>query len=77
MKHFYLLFFLLLTGAFAQAQTVRKTESFNAGWKFMLGDEPQAKNEVFNDTKWRSLNLPHDWSIEGPFDETKAAYPPV
>jgi beta-galactosidase len=73
MKHFYLLFFLLLTGAFAQAQTVRKTESFNAGWKFMLGDEPQAKNEVFNDTKWRSLNLPHDWSIEGPFDEKNTA----
>jgi beta-galactosidase len=24
-----------------------------------------AKSRDFNDTEWRTLNLPHDWSIEG------------
>ncbi|QKJ28505.1 DUF4982 domain-containing protein [Mucilaginibacter mali] len=68
MRYIYILCFLLISG-FANAQNARKTESFNAGWKFYLGDEPNAKEAAFNDSKWRSLNLPHDWSIEGPFDE--------
>ncbi|MDR6944010.1 beta-galactosidase GalB [Mucilaginibacter pocheonensis] len=52
----------------ANAQSGRKTENFNTNWKFFLGDNPQAKNTEFNDGTWRSLNLPHDWSIEGTFD---------
>ena len=56
------------------AQT-RVRESFNKDWKFFLGDEPNAKNAIFNDTKWRKLTLPHDWSIEGKFDEKNPAKP--
>lgn len=37
---------------------------FNFNWKFYLGDIPEAKNKDFNDTAWRNVNLPHDWSIE-------------
>jgi beta-galactosidase/beta-glucuronidase len=40
---------------------------FNEGWKFHKGDTTNAENTDFNDRDWRSLNLPHDWSIEGPF----------
>lgn len=50
-------------------------ESFNKDWKFFLGDEPNAKSLTFNDAKWRILNLPHDWSIEGKFDEKNPAKP--
>jgi len=51
------------------AQNARQTISFDAGWKFLLGDNPEAKAANYNDTQWRTLNLPHDWSIEGNFDE--------
>src|SRR5690242_9169943 len=54
--------------AFAQPGLVR-TRSFNTGWKFFLGDAAAA-DPAFNDGSWRKLNLPHDWSIELPFDST-------
>lgn len=64
---------LFCLGVTSRAQT--RTSSFNEGWKFSLGDHPTAKNSSFNDTKWRSLTLPHDWSIEGKFDEKNPAKP--
>ena len=42
--------------------------SFNDGWKFYKGDVPNAEAPAFNDYDWRGVTLPHDWSIEGPFD---------
>ncbi|OIR01150.1 beta-galactosidase BoGH2A precursor [mine drainage metagenome] len=48
----------------------RSTISFNKDWKFKLVDDSTAKNISFDDSKWRTLNLPHDWSIEFPFDST-------
>ena len=38
-------------------------------WKFALGDKEQANNADFNDSRWQSIDLPHDWSIEGEFDK--------
>jgi beta-galactosidase len=67
--HYFLLFVLLICAITADAQNARKTESFNTGWKFFLGDDLQAKNSSYNDAQWRNLNLPHDWSIEGRFDQ--------
>lgn len=40
---------------------------FNQDWKFYKGDQSGAEATDFNDSSWRSLNLPHDWSIEGDF----------
>lgn len=69
MRYRYFLLITLLIYAFTgNAQIARKTESFNANWRFLLGDDPQTKNNNFNDAQWRSLNLPHDWSIEGLFN---------
>ncbi len=42
-----------------------KAFQFNDGWLFSIGDEPQRVEEKFDDSKWRRLTLPHDWSIEG------------
>jgi beta-galactosidase len=66
--YLYTLFLTLFTLGFASAQSVRKTESFNANWKFFLGDDAEAKQVSYNDSHWRKLDLPHDWSIEGKFD---------
>jgi len=44
------------------------TASFEAGWRFFKGDAPGAEKPDFDDARWRALNVPHDWSIEGPFD---------
>jgi beta-galactosidase len=71
-------FLLLLLGfqsSFGAQPVTRITADFNQGWKFYLGDEAGAKNTAFNDADWRKLTLPHDWSIEGKFDEKNPAKP--
>lgn len=42
-------------------------KNFDTGWKFHLGDLSNAEQAGFSDLKWRSLDVPHDWSIEGSF----------
>jgi beta-galactosidase len=42
--------------------------SFDRGWRFAKGDPADAAAPGFADTTWRTLDLPHDWAIEGPFD---------
>jgi beta-galactosidase len=37
---------------------------FDAGWRFHRGDIQKAEKVDFDDTKWRAIDLPHDWSIE-------------
>lgn len=48
----------------------RKITCFDANWKFMLGDYPDACLPDYNDAEWRELDLPHDWSIEGRFERS-------
>lgn len=57
----------------ADAEKVRSIEKFNKDWTFYLGDDSDAAQFNFDDSKWRKLNLPHDWSIEGEFSETNPA----
>ncbi|PYS72810.1 MAG: glycoside hydrolase family 2 [Acidobacteria bacterium] len=49
--------------------TSRTTLSFDNGWLFLKRDAAGADTPSFNDSAWRKLNVPHDWSIEGPFDK--------
>jgi len=55
---------------------VRVRDSFDFGWKFFRGDAPGAQQPDFADAAWKSLDLPHDWSIEGPFGEKEPAAGP-
>jgi beta-galactosidase len=48
---------------------VRAIISFDSGWRFLKADAPGAEKPDFVDAAWRALDVPHDWSIEGPFDE--------
>ena len=59
--------FIVLLSGLASAQD--KRQNFDAGWKFFLGDDSTARERDFVDSKWRVLDLPHDWSIEGDFSE--------
>jgi beta-galactosidase len=58
-----------------------RTVSFDIGWHFLKDSLSGPENPAFNDSNWRVLDLPHDWSIEdlpgqngenviGPFDKT-------
>jgi beta-galactosidase len=75
--------FILGTNAVSSAQTSpRSRESFNEGWKFVkyfnasneavaTDKEPEGLQlPSVNDNSWRSVDLPHDWAIEGPFSDT-------
>jgi beta-galactosidase len=53
----------------AKSDASRRRESFDFDWKFFKGDKPGAEQPDFSDADWRNLDLPHDWSIEGPFRE--------
>ena len=47
----------------------RQTINFDAGWHFSKGDSPGAEKPEFSDNAWATVDVPHDWSIEGPYDE--------
>jgi beta-galactosidase len=69
------LLFALCNGGinlFAQ-QHPRQEMDFNKGWKFSLGDQASWSAAEYNDKTWRTLDLPHDWSIEGKFDKDHPA----
>jgi beta-galactosidase len=50
--------------------SARQTLSFDPGWRFLKADAAGAEKPEFDDAAWRTLDVPHDWSIEGPFAET-------
>ncbi|MDR1273534.1 MAG: DUF4982 domain-containing protein [Odoribacteraceae bacterium] len=57
---------LLLTGLRASAQvSFGQPGLINDNWQFHLGDLPGASQPDFNAGRWRMLDLPHDWSVEG------------
>ena len=42
-------------------------------WKFARGDFSGAQKPGFDDSGWRKVRLPHDWSVEGPFERSNLA----
>ncbi|MDR2147450.1 MAG: DUF4982 domain-containing protein [Tannerella sp.] len=64
---------LLLFVSSCQKQTEKFTRSqcFDEGWKFYLGKLPETAGMTVDDSQWRTLDLPHDWSIELPFSREK------
>jgi beta-galactosidase len=53
-------------GALGQSNRVRTIIPSDAGWLFHYGDATGASAAAFADTAWRTINVPHDWSVEGP-----------
>ncbi|MFA6581223.1 MAG: sugar-binding domain-containing protein, partial [Paludibacter sp.] len=67
---------LLFFSATLIAKNTREVENFNKNWKFILADSSlNASTKTFDDSSWRKLNLPHDWSIESDFGKDFPASP--
>ncbi|TDO99104.1 sugar-binding domain-containing protein [Flavobacterium sp. 245] len=49
----------------AQNKLIERKQFFNSDWKFSLGDATENSQSNLDDSNWRKLNVPHDWSIEG------------
>ena len=62
---------ILLIPVITISVSAREVENFNKGWKFALNidDRQDITADDYDDSGWRTLNLPHDWAIEGDFDE--------
>jgi len=51
--------------AAAQAQGIQNPALlFDSDWRFHRGGAQRAEQPDFDDSQWRTLDLPHDWSIE-------------
>src|SRR5260221_11853326 len=68
------------------ADAPRQTVLFDRDWQFHQDEAAGADESVFDDSSWRTLDLPHDWMIEGvpgpdpsamdgPFDKKSPAGP--
>ncbi|WP_439183412.1 sugar-binding domain-containing protein [Carboxylicivirga taeanensis] len=69
---------LLVLVALVACQSVdisetRSRVSLDMDWRFMQQDVHGAEQVSFDDSKWRQLNVPHDWSIEGEYNENNPA----
>src|SRR5271168_2787034 len=56
-----------------EMKTPARRSNFDSQWKFFIGDQEEAHAPGFDDKGWRNLDLPHDWSIEGPFSQDAPA----
>ena len=77
-----LLFFslLIITVLFSipyitYSSNIRQTGDFGKNWKFHLGNVTNGQEARLDDSQWRILDLPHDWSIEGEFNKDNPATP--
>jgi beta-galactosidase len=67
---------MLIINVRSAAQETRQRLLMDKNWKFIQSDIKEAEKTDYDDTKWRTLNLPHDWSIEGEFKEDAATKGP-
>jgi len=69
-NHFFCILLISLTSYSVAGQPVGRSEqNFNYDWKFHNGDVPDGQKSYLDDSQWRLLDLPHDWSIEGSFSK--------
>lgn len=58
---------VVLAASVMAARPMRNILDFDNGWRFSKGDFASAMAPGFNDSAWQPVNIPHDWSSEGPF----------
>jgi beta-galactosidase len=72
-------FLLPPTPARAEAERIESADAprqyvdLDFDWRFALLDDPASIHRDFDDAAWRTVQLPHDWSIEGPFGPQHAS----
>jgi beta-galactosidase len=60
---------ILLFIVIASASYSREIVTLSSGWKFSKGHYEDAFLPGFDDSKWKTVSVPHDWAISGPFIE--------
>lgn len=50
-----------------------RPERMNENWKFKIGDDGNESSTGLDDSRWRSVELPHDWSIREQLSPTLAS----
>ncbi|MEO6814647.1 MAG: sugar-binding domain-containing protein, partial [Ginsengibacter sp.] len=73
-KILFIYLFTVIANSSAYTQTISQKD-FNNNWKFKLDSVNNYSATNVNDNNWRTLNLPHDWSIEGTFSKDNPATP--
>ena len=63
------IFLPLLCLALAVMAQPRQEIYLEKGWRFTRGDISGAADPAFDDSRWESVEVPHDWAIYGPFDK--------
>lgn len=61
-----IVFGLMISVSALMAQNIStpRTISFDSAWHFIKDSVINAEQPEFDDSKWRKVDLPHDWSIE-------------
>lgn len=73
-KAFFIILLGLLVCTVVQAQvSFGEAKKFNENWLFSLSDDSLGASASYDDSKWRKLDLPHDWSVEGQLSPSLAS----
>lgn len=59
---------LLLLYSLQGSAQAHKEYLLEKHWKFSKGDFADAMQPAFDDSRWQSVTVPHDWAVDGPFD---------
>ncbi|HMB94790.1 MAG TPA: glycoside hydrolase family 2 TIM barrel-domain containing protein, partial [Tepidisphaeraceae bacterium] len=64
----FLLVGFVFAGSTWAVDSPRQRQLIDFDWKFTQSGSDNAQAVGYDDSKWQAVNLPHDWSIYGPFD---------
>ena len=53
--------------AAGDAGPTRTRYTFEKGWKFIRSDHTDFSQLDYDDSRWQSVTVPHDWAVYGPF----------
>lgn len=65
--------FFLVNSILRAQVSFGEAKKFNENWLFSLSDDSLGASASYNDSKWRKLDLPHDWSVEGQLSPSLAS----
>ena len=66
LRYFPLIFITFIHVSFSQTREVKELDT---NWKFQKENFDDAFEINFDDSKWETVTVPHDWAIYGPFDK--------
>ena len=67
MRRLLILFVAAIGLAMPLSAQVRTEQLLEKGWRFTRDDSEEFSRVGYDDSKWQSVTIPHDWAIYGPF----------